>query len=560
MAFGVTPRTTSTVLGRVIWFVPGLLLSVSAASALLALGPDSSRTPLLMIAGSGGILGMVQCWSGAEVRRRSLEGRLPFRSAWTASPFWLWPSTSFVVVEGAGRFLFPTPLVLAGAGMIGAGVAFWTALLLRVSSPGFRRSFALSLGRGLFFGGALFLGALLVGEAVARWSLPPTPYGVRPDEGSPPRLLVSHPILLRQTTANFRGKTLHPNFPGLTVRTNAQGFRDRPWSDRSEAYRILVLGDSFVFGVGVEEDETFLRGLEEGFSLGTLQTVNLGVPGHAPSQSLLLLHRWCERLSPSAVLVTVFLGNDLADELTFQTHLQKVAVQEVRHWGRRWRSLGRPAKSRSPKKAKSGRTRGVTVGSAPRSARPPFAALGLWPLLGKSGYWATSSRLFLFFQPRVVEVAVELGWMKNRTLGTEFLLETFAQTPTPRVSRALQFLRGAILHGKRFCEERGLRFGVLLIPHILQADQDLYERSIAESVREEEGYDPEGFFDRVQADLEGLEIPVLDPRATLRKKMREGVPPYHPEGHWNSEGHRVVAELLRSWILEQGWIPPGSLR
>ena len=49
--------------------------------------------------------------------------------------------------------------------------------------------------------------------------------------------------------------------PVTHVRINAEGYRGAEWPEKS-ADEIVVVGDSQVFGLGVEEDETFSKELE----------------------------------------------------------------------------------------------------------------------------------------------------------------------------------------------------------------------------------------------------------------------------------------------------------
>ena len=70
-------------------------------------------------------------------------------------------------------------------------------------------------------------------------------------------------------------------------RTNSQGLRyyDIPLEKPEEETRVLVLGDSFVEGLGVEARETFHAHLESFFSQqvqGTVRFINAGLAGQGP--------------------------------------------------------------------------------------------------------------------------------------------------------------------------------------------------------------------------------------------------------------------------------------
>jgi hypothetical protein len=101
----------------------------------------------------------------------------------------------------------------------------------------------------------------------------------------------------------------------VVYRTNKEGFRD----DRDYSYekqsgrkRAVVLGDSFAFGVGVENRETFAKLLE---AETPYEVFNLGVSGYDPGQYLLLLKGTGLRYNPDLIVIALYLGNDISDLL-----------------------------------------------------------------------------------------------------------------------------------------------------------------------------------------------------------------------------------------------------
>lgn len=89
------------------------------------------------------------------------------------------------------------------------------------------------------------------------------------------------------------------------VTTNARGARgpaDVPY-ERTGKRRILVIGDSFAFGWGVNDDETYAARLEA--ALPDTEVVNLGVGGYGTDQMLLMLGAEGTRYRPDRVVVGV---------------------------------------------------------------------------------------------------------------------------------------------------------------------------------------------------------------------------------------------------------------
>lgn len=102
--------------------------------------------------------------------------------------------------------------------------------------------------------------------------------------------------------------------------TNSNGFRDREHAEIKPlgTYRIVGIGDSFLFGFGVESHETLLARLEHSVADylppgETLETINFGVPGHWVTQYREVLNTEAERYQPDLVVVLFFM-NDFQKE------------------------------------------------------------------------------------------------------------------------------------------------------------------------------------------------------------------------------------------------------
>jgi GDSL-like Lipase/Acylhydrolase family len=100
----------------------------------------------------------------------------------------------------------------------------------------------------------------------------------------------------------------HPHFR-INVHINSKGLRDREYAyDRTpDARRILVIGDSFVWGYGVEQAETFPKVLEA--RLPGVDVINAGVAGYGTDQELLWLRSEGVRYRPDLVILEMC-GND----------------------------------------------------------------------------------------------------------------------------------------------------------------------------------------------------------------------------------------------------------
>ncbi|MCK6430964.1 MAG: SGNH/GDSL hydrolase family protein [Burkholderiaceae bacterium] len=97
-----------------------------------------------------------------------------------------------------------------------------------------------------------------------------------------------------------------------TVTTNSIGFRGRevPLQKKPSTTRILVLGDSYVWGFGVQDDEVFTSKIER--LCPRVEAVNFGVSGYSTDQEL-LLYRDKGAAYGADVVVLVIAGNDYED-------------------------------------------------------------------------------------------------------------------------------------------------------------------------------------------------------------------------------------------------------
>lgn len=116
-----------------------------------------------------------------------------------------------------------------------------------------------------------------------------------------------HPVLGWYSQKNKAALLDSPNFPQVIVHTNSAGFRGtREYAIEKPAgvIRIAALGDSFVFGFGVRDQETFSAVLE---SYGkSREVLNLGVPGYGIDQIYLSYKEIAKQYHPDVVLIGIF--------------------------------------------------------------------------------------------------------------------------------------------------------------------------------------------------------------------------------------------------------------
>ena len=126
---------------------------------------------------------------------------------------------------------------------------------------------------------------------------------------------------------------------GVDYRINALGLRG-PERARKAAgtRRVLLVGDSYAFGLGVAEGDSIAARLEErlnaapaggGEARARVEVVNCGVPAYQTEQERLLLERVGFALEPDVVVLLYFANDKLPSALTWAPSIQALYHDEV---------------------------------------------------------------------------------------------------------------------------------------------------------------------------------------------------------------------------------------
>ncbi|MEM7182246.1 MAG: hypothetical protein AAF518_15130 [Spirochaetota bacterium] len=108
--------------------------------------------------------------------------------------------------------------------------------------------------------------------------------------------------LIPNTTQKFQ---LVPN-PITTIHTNSQGYRGNEFLAKAKN-EILVVGDSQVFGLGVEDDETFSSVLRK---LLKRSVINAGIPTYGPQEYMVVAEEFLKKRKPRYLFFTINYAND----------------------------------------------------------------------------------------------------------------------------------------------------------------------------------------------------------------------------------------------------------
>jgi hypothetical protein len=377
--------------------------------------------------------------------------------------------------------------------------------------------------------------------------------------------------------------------------SNSLGLRgpEIPLALARDAYRIAVLGDSFVAGFGVADEQVLTARLAELLRPGNrpnsnaptadldaessahrvasdaplaspkrtaphpVQVINLGGVGTSTIRELDIYELLGRPYYPDVVVLMYFCGNDLREVVEEQDR------EETRNWhpegmGRRiayglfpnlylelaiWRQSGET---------------GQRLG--PRSEAELLAVLDR--LARQSGVNSEEARERYRRLPPGVRNALKQGTLRDweilpacydpgRLRTALFPDDRFFERAWPRAARHLELLRQAVLAD-------GGRLVVAAIPASVQVEEASYQ--FAETI----GYEVERQWltvpSRTQQSLQNWSLSAQVPYLDMTDELRNAsVELYYPQdGHFNPAGHAKAAQMLARFLSENGLAPiPG---
>jgi hypothetical protein len=158
---------------------------------------------------------------------------------------------------------------------------------------------------------------LVLGEGLLRLFPALLPPEIRQSlEADPQSMGVGHPYIGYLHTPDHTGVITGRGF-AATYHTDGHGFRNAwPWPEEAD---IEVVGDSFVFGYGVEGDEAWPAILAQ--ALPQYRLLNLGLIGAGPEQYRRVYETFGIQRRPKVLLVGMLMVNDLWDTVMFERWL-----------------------------------------------------------------------------------------------------------------------------------------------------------------------------------------------------------------------------------------------
>ena len=146
---------------------------------------------------------------------------------------------------------------------------------------------------------------------------------VEPEKADVTRFLMPDPVLHHRFIPGTRGRQRSSEFD-VTYAINALGLRERPLAPGKPdgARRILMLGDSFTEGLGVESEQTFCALLQARLDReepgARWQVINAGVRSYSPLLEYIYLRTGGLDLQPDVVVLNFDLS-DVHDDIRYSS-------------------------------------------------------------------------------------------------------------------------------------------------------------------------------------------------------------------------------------------------
>jgi len=302
-------------------------------------------------------------------------------------------------------------------------------------------------------------------------------------------------------TAELILRILVPDSPpgttyGKSVKMNTDGFRDRDFiiPKPANTYRILVLGDSFAWGVGLTLEETLSKQLEKRLidaANKNIEVINASIPGMNTVEELLLLKEKGLKYDPDMILLIYNLNDiDFLPQLSSKNYDEKKIIPKTQ----------------------------VDPGEDITKA---FKNKGM---RGFINWFEVRSKFVSFLVPRVGSLLRQMGL----TTSLEFSwVERIFQGYTDDNPGWLESKR-ALREIAEICRNRGIVFTAAIYPLLVE-------------LKSYKGKKPH---ETLHNYLNSIEVPYVDLLTVFEGKNGQSYWINYLDNHPNAEAHRLVVEKL----------------
>lgn len=310
----------------------------------------------------------------------------------------------------------------------------------------------------------------------------------------------------------------------MTYKYNSVGLRDENYNPSSnpDKFRILMLGDSFTEGVGVEEKNIFSFVVENQIDA---EIINAGVRKYAPLLEYLYLKNFGLQLKPNLVILNLNVTDLIETDKYYQSIIRD--------------SNGEIAYVTAPG----------------RHFLPLSLRIFLW----------NNSRLYGYFQERVFPTvyrtyqAVKSGSSQNQTkpIYSDRQFNMFSLFVDPAFETEYQKLSSLIFEDlaatKQLLDQHNIPLLIVIQPTAIDVTPDEWKDlndtfSLALKFPGDYPVD-NNYYRDLERYLNHNDIPFINLTAAFRQNSSPQNLLFFPhDGHWNAKGHAVAAKEISEYI------------
>lgn len=348
--------------------------------------------------------------------------------------------------------------------------------------------------------------AVVAGEVVIRYAAPQLGYRF------PQGMFISDPERDYKLAPNFQAEAKTPEYSAL-IKTNSLGLRDSQEYGKKgiQTHRIVVLGDSFVMGVGVNVEETFVKALErrlrENADKRNYEVINTGVPGYNTRHELAYLRNDGMLLQPDSLILGFYIGNDIHD------NYQDVRLRAINGYLQK---------------------DGETTGRLPASIRL---------------FLETRSHLYRFLWPYVRRVT-DKSFAKGEAQELAFLAKIYAKEEDEQARAMWRATKIRLRELANFALQHSLPLTVVIITDRYQVDQTEWERTVSNAPGGKSAYDRNKPNRRVLQYCNELGLPAIDLFPVFQRPSAQGPTYLKLDGHWTTVGNEIAAQAVYAFLLQ----------
>lgn len=309
------------------------------------------------------------------------------------------------------------------------------------------------------------------------------------------------------------------------ISINSSGTRDREIEPKAvDEIRIVVLGDSLVLAVQVEQEETFTAVLEKRLNAhrapgeARYRVINAGIQGYGPVEELAFFEHIASRFEADVVLVCVFVGND---------------AMEANDSGA-----------------------GILPAAGSAAALPASAQLEAVKRPSRFPLWLRR----LTRRSMVLQIVRMKGLVLMERFGQarpiDRALTMYLPALPADMARGLAVSRECVRRIATIAKERGGRTGIVLLPARFQVRDDDYENLRAIVAESGGTLLRDVGTARFQEALAPLSLATMDPLPMFRRLPQQPELFFATTAHLTVRGHEVLAAGLEDFLRESGLLAP----